>query len=109
MNKVLSQAIKKAVSDFKPRIEIKDKNKGPDLFSLNDNTELFQNSKGACVFANGSSSMYIMVSCLLLALNERRALRALNIAATRTQVRLSPTSEIRDPTTPEKCPLSSST
>ena len=27
MNKVLSQAIKKAVSDFKPKIEIKDKNK----------------------------------------------------------------------------------
>ena len=46
MNKVLSQAIKKAVSDFKPRIEIKNKGKGPDLFSLNDNTELFQNSKG---------------------------------------------------------------
>ena len=39
MNKDLSQAIKKAVSDFKPKIEIKDKNKGPDLFSLNDNTE----------------------------------------------------------------------
>ena len=49
MNKVLSQAIKKAVSDFKPRIEIKDKNKGPDLFSLNDNTELFQNSKGITI------------------------------------------------------------
>ena len=49
MNKVLSQAIKKAVSDFKPKIEIKDKNKGPDLFSLNDNTELFQNSKGITI------------------------------------------------------------
>ena len=46
MNKVLSQAIKKAVSEFKPKIEIQDKNKGPDLFSLNNNTELFQNSKG---------------------------------------------------------------
>ena len=31
MNKVLSLAIKKAVSDFKPKIEIKDQNKGPDL------------------------------------------------------------------------------
>ena len=49
MNKVLSQAIKKAVSDFKPKIEIRDKNKGPDLFSLNDNTELFQNSKGITI------------------------------------------------------------
>ena len=49
MNKVLSQAIKKAVSDFKPRIEIKDKNKGPDLFSLSDNTELFQNSRGITI------------------------------------------------------------
>ena len=49
MNKVLSQAIKKAVSDFKPKIEIKDKNKGPDLFSLNGNTELFQNSKGITI------------------------------------------------------------
>ena len=49
MNKVLSQAIKKAVSDFKPKIEIKDKSKGPDLFSLNDNTELFQNSKGITI------------------------------------------------------------
>ena len=46
MNKVLSQAIKQAVSYFKPRIEIKDKNKGSDLFSLSDATELFQNSKG---------------------------------------------------------------
>ena len=49
MNKVLSQAIKQAVSDFKPRIEIKDKSKGPDLFSLNDNTELFQNAKGITI------------------------------------------------------------
>ena len=49
MNKVLSQAIKKAVSEFKPRIEIQDRNKGPDLFSLNNNTELFQNSKGITI------------------------------------------------------------
>ena len=54
MNKILSQAIKKAVSDFKPRIEIKDKNKGPDLFSLNDNTELFQNSKGCLLYTSPS-------------------------------------------------------
>ena len=43
MNKVLSQAIKKAVSEFKPRVEINNKTKGPDLFTLNNNTELFQN------------------------------------------------------------------
>ena len=29
--------------------KFKDKNKGPDLFSLNDNTELFQNSKGITI------------------------------------------------------------
>ena len=46
MNKVLSQAIKKAVSEFKPQVDQKTKTKGPDLFSLNNNTELFQNSRG---------------------------------------------------------------
>ena len=46
MNKVLSQAIKKAVSEFKPQVDQKNKTKGPDLFSLNSNTELFQNSRG---------------------------------------------------------------
>ncbi len=49
MNKVLSQAIKKAVSEFKPRVEINNKTKGPDLFTLNNNTELFQNSKGITI------------------------------------------------------------
>ena len=49
MNKVLSQAIKKAVSDFKPSVEVKNINKSPDLFSLSDNTELFQNSKGITI------------------------------------------------------------
>ena len=46
MNKVLSQAIKKAVSEFSPNIDSSEVQKRPDLFSLNKETELFQNSKG---------------------------------------------------------------
>ena len=49
MNKVLSQAIKKAVSEFKTQVDQKTKTKGPDLFSLNNNTELFQNSRGITI------------------------------------------------------------
>ena len=49
MNKVLSQAIKKAVSEFSPIIKENNLEKRPDLFSLNNNTELFQNSKGITV------------------------------------------------------------
>ena len=51
MNEVLSQAIKKAVSEFSPKIENnkEDKQKRPDLFSLNNETELFQNSKGITI------------------------------------------------------------
>ena len=49
MNKVLSQAIKKAVSEFTPKVVPDNKVKGPDLFSLNSNTELFQNSKGITI------------------------------------------------------------
>ena len=49
MNKVLSQAIKKAVSEFSPNINTVDGHKGPDLFSLNNATELFQNSKGITI------------------------------------------------------------
>ena len=44
MNKILSQAIKKAVSDYTPNnVEII-KEKRPDLFTLSDQTEVFQNS-----------------------------------------------------------------
>ena len=39
MNKVLSQAIKKAVSEFTPLNQETNKEKRPDLFSLNNNTE----------------------------------------------------------------------
>ena len=50
MNKILSQAIKKAVSEYNPvAVEETNKNKRPDLFSLNDQTELFQNAKGTTI------------------------------------------------------------
>ena len=52
MNKVLSQAIRKAVSDFSPEPTDYHKDKRPDLFSLNDDTELFQNSKGITIKIN---------------------------------------------------------
>ena len=49
MNKILSQAIKKAVSEYNPsNVEVA-KEKRPDLFSLTDQTELFQNSKGITI------------------------------------------------------------
>ena len=49
MNKILSQAIRKAVSDFSPKVNNENIEKRPDLFSLNNDTELFQNSKGITV------------------------------------------------------------
>ena len=49
MNKVLSQAIKKAVSEFSPATQESHLDKRPDLFSLNNETELFQNSKGITI------------------------------------------------------------
>ena len=49
MNKILSQAIKKAVSDFSPKSTQYFKEKRAGLFSLNDDTELFQNSKGITI------------------------------------------------------------
>ena len=49
MNKVLSQAIKKAVSEFSPETQENHLDKRPDLFSLNNETELFQNSKGITI------------------------------------------------------------
>ena len=49
MNKVLSQAIKKAVSEFSPKINNEEKARRPDLFSLSNETELFQNSKGITI------------------------------------------------------------
>ena len=50
MNKIVSQAIKKAVSEYKiANKQDFSKDKRPDLFSLNNNTELFQNSKGITI------------------------------------------------------------
>ena len=49
MNKILSQALKKAVSEYSPSIDELTKEKRPDLFSLNNDTELFQNEKGIII------------------------------------------------------------
>ena len=49
MNKVLSQVIKKAVSEVSPTTQENHLEKRPDLFSLNNETELFQNSKGITI------------------------------------------------------------
>ena len=49
MNKVLSQAIKKPVSEYSPtKIDV-NKEKRLDLFSLSNETELFQNEKGITI------------------------------------------------------------
>ena len=49
MNKILSQAIRKAVSDYSPQNIENIQDKRPDLFSLNNETELFQNEKGIVI------------------------------------------------------------
>ena len=49
MNKILSQALKKAVSEFSPKAFDSRKENRPDLFSLNNETELFQNEKGIII------------------------------------------------------------
>ena len=49
MNKILSQALKKAVSEYSPNNSELSKSKGPDLFSLTNDTELFQNEKGIII------------------------------------------------------------
>jgi len=49
MNKVLSQAIRKAVSEYSPKNIENISDKRPDLFSLSNETELFQNEKGITI------------------------------------------------------------
>ena len=49
MNKILSQALKKAVSEYSPEVKEVPKDSRPDLFSLNNETELFQNEKGIII------------------------------------------------------------
>ncbi len=49
MNKILSQALKKAVSNYSPNVEDGQNKIRPDLFSLSNETELFQNEKGIII------------------------------------------------------------
>jgi len=49
MNKILSQALKKAVSEYSPNSNEVTKEKRPDLFSLSNDNELFQNEKGIII------------------------------------------------------------
>ena len=49
MNKILSQALKKAVSEYNPEVKEVSKGSRPDLFSLSTETELFQNEKGIII------------------------------------------------------------
>ena len=49
MNRILSQAIRKAVSEYSPKVEKTNQEKRPDLFSLSNETELFQNEKGLTI------------------------------------------------------------
>jgi len=49
MNKILSQAIRKAVSEYSPKNTENIVEKRPDLFSLSNETELFQNEKGITI------------------------------------------------------------
>ena len=51
MNRILSQAIRKAVSEYSPKTKITNSEKRPDLFSLSNETELFQNEKGLTINA----------------------------------------------------------
>ena len=48
MNKILSQAIRKAVSEYSPNVSDLKQNqaKGPDLFTLTNETELFKMKEG---------------------------------------------------------------
>jgi ribonucleoside-diphosphate reductase alpha chain len=49
MNKILSLALKKAVAEYSPDNSELTKEKRPDLFSLSNETELFQNEKGIII------------------------------------------------------------
>ena len=57
MNKILSQALKKAVSEYSPAVKEVSKNNRPDLFSLNNETELFQNDKGIIIKIDRTSCL----------------------------------------------------
>ena len=57
MNKVLSQAIRKAVSEYNPKSIENTADKRPDLFSLSNETELFQNEK---IVAKAKSTLVVI-------------------------------------------------
>ena len=57
MNKVLSQAIRKAVSEYSPKNIENSSEKRPDLFSLSTETELFQNEKAIAIKIDRSKEL----------------------------------------------------
>ena len=59
MNKVLSQAIRKAVSEYSPKNIESIPDKRPDLFSLSNETELFQNERGITIKIDRSRDSYL--------------------------------------------------
>ena len=59
MNKILSQALKKAVSEFNPNTTHSNKENRLDLFSLNNDTELFQNEKGIIIKIDRSRDSHL--------------------------------------------------
>ena len=65
MNKILSQALKKAVSEYSPQVNEVSKDKRPDLFSLNNETELFQNDKGIIIKIDRSKDSNLLFNLVL--------------------------------------------
>ena len=63
MNKILSQALKKAVSEYSPDNSELTVAKRPDLFSLSNDTELFQNEKGIIIKIDRSRDANLKTSC----------------------------------------------
>ena len=49
MNKILSQALKKAVSEYSPEVKEVSKNNRPDLFSLNNEQNFVSGPKESCL------------------------------------------------------------
>ena len=62
MNKILSQALKKAVSEYSPEVKEVSKGNRPDLFSLSTETELFQNDKGIIIKIDRSKDCLLYTS-----------------------------------------------
>ena len=62
MNKILSQALKKAVSEYNPEVNEISKINKPDLFSLSNETELYQNNKGIIINCSFNSTIIKPIS-----------------------------------------------